>query len=417
MANVFHTTIGLFLGAALCVGCSRPQAVTAQPVALEVSHSWTSPGEVRAINEVVRAYEQAGGRWRNFSLAGFQNTEALVISRIVGGQPPGAVNFVTGPAADDLAKHGLLTPLDEVAQQGRWQAELPPALYKSLVVQGHVYSAPLNLHLSNWMFASMPALRRAGVATMPASWPEFFADLDRLKRAGMVPLAFGAQPWQEAYVFNAVFLSRAGAPLYLAVYRDKDVAALHSAAFRDAVVTFGRLRAYADAGAPGRNWNDATAMVISGDAGFQIMGDWAQAEFRRAGLRPDLDYGCSVGVIGGRANYYSDVFVFPRGGRRTEPAQQLLAKVATDPAVQARFAGRLGALPAFGRGAAAAEDVCDRRARRAMAQADGSAPASSTLLAPDVNGDLEDVISAYWAGEISEDEFIHRFATTLATAT
>lgn len=414
VANVFHTIAGLFLGASLCAACSPPPT---RPVALEVSHSWTSPGEVRAINEIVQAYETAGGRWRNFSLAGFQNTQALVISRIIGGRPPGAVNFVAGPAVHDLAEHGLLTPLDTVAQQGRWRDVLPRSLYDSLVVQGHVYSAPLNVHLSNWMFGSMPALRRAGVTAMPASWPEFFDDLERLKHAGVVPLAFGGQPWQEAYVFNAVFLSKGGAGLYLAVYRDRNVAALRSPAFRDVVETFGRLRPYADPGAPGRNWNDATAMVVAGRAGFQIMGDWVQSEFRRAGLTPGVDYGCTVGVVGGGANYFSDVFVFPRAGAQVQPGQLLLAQVATAPAVQARFAGRLGALPAFDGGTPAKADLCEARARQAMALADRSAPTAPTLVAPDVAGDLEDAISAYWAGEISEDAFIQRFATTIATAT
>jgi hypothetical protein len=33
---------------------------------------------------------------------------------------------------------------------------------------------------------------------------------------------------------------------------------------------------------PGRNWNDATAMALAGKADFQLTGDWAQTEFRRA---------------------------------------------------------------------------------------------------------------------------------------
>ncbi len=32
----------------------------------------------------------------------------------------------------------------------------------------------------------------------------------------------------------------------------------------------------------GRNWDQATAMVIKGEAGVQAMGDWAKGEFRSA---------------------------------------------------------------------------------------------------------------------------------------
>ena len=369
------------------------------------------------MNELVGAYQGAGGRWRNFSVAGFQNIDALVLSRIVGGQPPGAAVVIAGPYLDDLAEHGLLLPIDDVARDGHWRSRLPPELFDALGAKGHVYAAPLNIHVDNWLFASIGALRQAGIQSMPATWARTFDALDRLKQAGLVPLAFGGQPWQEHYVFDSVLLSKGGASFYLRVYQKRDPTAIRSPLFRDAVETFGRLRGYVDPGSPGRNWNDATAMLISGKAGFQIIGDWAQAEFRRAGQKPDVDYGCSLSVMGGGANYSSDAFVFPKAGAAVRPAQLLLARVTTRPAVQARFAADLGALPAFGGDPAISPTACDRRAEQAMAASGRSAPSSSTLLAPDVHGDLEDVISQYWAGGVSETVFIDRFATILATAT
>ena len=36
------------------------------------------------------------------------------------------------------------------------------------------------------------------------------------------------------------------------------------------------LKKFTDKSSPGRDWNLATAMVAKGDAGFQIMGDWAK---------------------------------------------------------------------------------------------------------------------------------------------
>ena len=40
-----------------------------------------------------------------------------------------------------------------------------------------------------------------------------------------------------------------------------------------------KLRGLVDPNFPGRDWNLATAMVINGKAGMQIMGDWAKGEF------------------------------------------------------------------------------------------------------------------------------------------
>ena len=67
---------------------------------------------------------------------------------------------------------------------------------------------------------------------------------------------------------------------------------MKSDGFRQAAETFGELRSMVDEGSPGRNWNDATNMVITGKAGMQIMGDWAKGEFIAAGLTAGEEYGC-----------------------------------------------------------------------------------------------------------------------------
>ncbi|MGO8396559.1 extracellular solute-binding protein, partial [Rhizobium ruizarguesonis] len=56
----------------------------------------------------------------------------------------------------------------------------------------------------------------------------------------------------------------------------------------------GKLRGYVDAGAAWRNWNDATAMLITAQAGVQFMGDWAHGAFTVAGKKPGKDYGCMI---------------------------------------------------------------------------------------------------------------------------
>lgn len=142
---------------------------------------------------------------------------------------------------------------------------------------------------------------------------ELFAVLDKLKAAGLVPLAHGGQPWQENIVFTAVLANEGGRDLYLKVLRDRDPAAIKSDAFKKVLASFKRLRSYVDTGAPGRNWNDATAMLITGRAGVQIMGDWAKGEFANANQVAGRDFGCIAGFCAG-APYIlqGDVFVFPK---------------------------------------------------------------------------------------------------------
>ena len=83
--------------------------------------------------------------------------------------------------------------------------------------------------------------------------------------------------------------------------------------FRAVAETYRRLKNYVDPGAPGRNWNDAVALVIQGKAGMHMMGDWAKGEFTAAGRTPGKDYGCFVlSNHGGGYVMGGDVFAFPK---------------------------------------------------------------------------------------------------------
>jgi glucose/mannose transport system substrate-binding protein len=139
-----------------------------------------------------------------------------------------------------------------------------------------------------------------------------------------------------------VLANLGGRELYLKVIRDRDPRAIASSEFRQVLTTFKRLHSYVDAGSPGRNWNDATALLITGRAGFQIMGDWVKAEFASAGQVPGRDYGCIPG-FGPHSPYLiqGDAFVFPRSADpQTRRAQQLLASAMTSRATQLAFSAQ-----------------------------------------------------------------------------
>ena len=74
--------------------------------------------------------------------------------------------------------------------------------------------------------------------------------------------------------------------MFTAFWGKRDAAMVKSPEFRKVAETYRKLHDYVDPGAPGRNWNDATAMVIQGKAGMQFMGDWAKGEFTAAGQTP-----------------------------------------------------------------------------------------------------------------------------------
>jgi glucose/mannose transport system substrate-binding protein len=275
---------------------------------------------------------------------------------------------------------------------------LPAPIIDVIKVGGHYYAVPLNIHMQTWFWYSKAAFQKAGITREPASMAEFFAALDKLKAAGLIPLAHGGQSWQETVLFSAILANMGGKELYLKAMRDRDQATLLSPAFRDVLLAFKRLKSYVDPGAPGRNWNDATALVIAGRAGFQVMGDWAKGEFTNANQVAGRHYGCMAGF--GPATPYliqGDVFVFPRtddaGAVR---AQSLLARVVSQPDLQVRFSKLKGSIPVRTDVNAAELDLCAQKGIEIMKDRSRQAGVTEVYLTPDQNGALQDVLTAYW---------------------
>ena len=364
----------------------------------EVIHWWTSGGESAAVKQVAQAYRDAGGVWIDTAIAGGDQSRAVTINRIVGGNPPTAAQFNTSKQFLDVIEAGMLNNVDGLARAQNWDRLLPPPIIDVIKVQGHYYAVPLNIHMQTWFWYSKAAFQKAGIAKEPGSMPEFFAALDKLKAAGLIPLAHGGQSWQETVLFSAILANMGGKELYLKAMRDRDQATLLSPQFRDVLLAFKRLKSYVDAGAPGRNWNDATALVISGKAGFQVMGDWAKGEFTNAKQVAGRHYGCMAGFSAATPYLIQgDVFVFPRTDQgQAVKAQQLLANVVSQPGLQVAFSKLKGSIPVRHDVDAAQLDLCAQKGIEIMKDRARQAGVTEVYLTPDQNGAMQDVLTAYW---------------------
>ena len=386
--------------AAAVAAPAHAAAVASAPAAprAEVIHWWTSGGESAAVKQVAQAYRNAGGIWIDTAIAGGDQSRAVTINRIVGGNPPTAAQFNTSKQFLDVIEAGMLNDVDTVARAQNWDQMLPPPIVDVIKVDGHYYAVPLNIHMQTWFWYSKAAFQKAGIAREPASMAEFFAALDKLKAAGLIPLAHGGQSWQETVLFSAILANMGGKELYLKAMRDRDQATLLGPAFRNVLLTFKRLKSYVDPGSPGRNWNDATALVIGGKAGFQVMGDWAKGEFTNARQVAGRHYGCMAG-LGPETPYLiqGDVFVFPRtDDGQAVRAQQLLANVVSQPALQVSFSKLKGSIPVRTDVDAAELDLCAQKGIEIMKDRARQAGVTEVYLTPDQNGAMQDVLTAYW---------------------
>ena len=417
----------LALGGLLTTGAAAQSAQPAGPrppvqppapnpaLRAEVIHWWTSGGESAAVKTLADAYRAAGGTWMDMAVALGEQARAVAINRIIGGNPPTAAQFNTSKQFLDLVEQGMLAPLDEVAQREGWDKFLPEVVLNVVKVKGHYYAAPVNIHMPVWIWYSKAAFAKAGITAEPRSMDELFAALDKLKAAGLVPLAHGGQAWQDNLVFTAVLTNVGGRELYLKVLRDRDAQAIQSDAFKQVLLTYKRLQGYVDKGSPGRNWNDATAMLITGKAGVQVMGDWAKGEFSVARQVPGKDFGCIAG-FGPSSPYIiqGDVLVFPKNkDPQAAKAQQLLASVVTAPATQVAFSMRKGSIPIRTDVDASQMDICAQQGLAIMKDKSRQLGNGEVYITPDQNGALADILTAYWNRNIPVEKVQKDIAAAL----
>jgi len=402
------------IAAVVFFGCAAMSAQAAGTKA-EVIHWWTSGGESAAIKELANAYNAAGGEWVDSAVAGGEQARSTAINRMVGNNAPTAAQFNTSKQFFDLIEGDMLNNVDDVAAKGNWDKVLPTPIINTIKYKGHYFAVPVNIHNPAWIWYSKAAFAKAGVTSEPKTMDELFAALDKVKAAGLVPLALGGQAWQEKMMFDAIFAYVGGAELFLKVYRDRDVNAINTPEFKKVLTTFKRLHDYVDVGSPGRDWNVATGMLISGKAGVQIMGDWAKGEFLAANQTAGKEFGCFAG-FGPKAPYVvaGDVFIMPKSSNpEVIKAQQLLATVMVAPATQVAFNNKKGSIPIRTDVDASKMDICAQQGIAAMKDKSRQLPTSTMLVPTDVEGAMQDVVTNFWNKGQSVEEAAKALAAAL----
>jgi glucose/mannose transport system substrate-binding protein len=403
------------LAAALAATVALPCAAHATD--LEVTHWWTSGGEAAAVAEFAKAFDATGNKWVDGAIAGSGETaRPIMVSRITGGDPMGATQFNHGRQAEELVAAGMMRDLDAVAEAQGWKDVInPPSLLESCTLDGHIYCIPVNIHSWQWLWLSNQAFADAGVA-VPTNWTEFVAAAPALEKAGKVPLAVGQQSWQMSGIFNDLLLGLGGKDLYLKVYEDKDADVAGGA---DVAKVFAALE---DArrmskGSNVQNWNEATSMVIAGNAGGQIMGDWAQGEFQVAGKVAGTDYTCLPGL--GEAQYITtggDAFYFPLlDDPEKSKAQEVLAEVMLSPETQVAFNLKKGSLPVRSDVDLAAANDCMKKGL-AILKEGNVLKSTDELISPDTTTQLNDLMSEFFAGTMTGADAQTRFAGLIESA-
>ncbi|MFN3844654.1 MAG: ABC transporter substrate-binding protein [Paracoccaceae bacterium] len=385
-------------------------ATTGMAVAedVEVLHWWTSGGEAAALNVLKDDLATKSIGWVDMPVAGGGGEAAMTTlrARVTAGNPPTAVQML-GFDILDWAAEDALGDLTTVATAEGWDAVVPAALQGFSKADGKWIAAPVNVHSTNWVWISKSALDAAG-GKAPESWDDLVAVLDAMKANGITPLAHGGQAWQDATVFDGVVLGM-GADFYKSAFIDLDPAALGGDQMAEAFNRLIKLSTYVDANFSGRDWNLASAMVINGEAGMQMMGDWAKGEFLKAGKVPGTDFVC-IRFPGtqGAVTFNSDQFaMFGVDSDGAKAAQSAMASAIMNPVFQSAFNVVKGSVPARTDVPNDAFDDCGKKGMADLAEANTNGKLFGSMAhghaAPaSVKNAVYDVVTAAFNGSYAD---------------
>lgn len=385
---------------------------------LEVTHWWTSGGEAAAVAEFAKAFNDGGDTWVDGAIAGSGGVaRPIIISRIIGGDPMGATQLNHGRQAEELVEAGLMTDLTELAEAEGWMDLVNPVrLLESCTLDGKVYCVPVNIHSPQWLWLSHAAFAKAGVA-VPTDWNEFVAAAPALREAGVVPLAMGQQAWQTQLAFDAMMSAIGGSDLYMQILSEKNAEVAAGPEAAEIFEAYEAARSLSE-GSNVQDWNQATNMVITGKAGGQIHGDWAQGEFQVANQVAGEDYSCLPGLglhdviaTGG------DAFYFPKTDDADVTAAQLrMASQMMSKEVQVAFNLKKGSLPIRGDVDLSSANDCMKKGLAILA-AGNVLPDGVNVLSADTAGQIQDLMVEFWNDtNVTAADAQARYAAIIADA-
>jgi glucose/mannose transport system substrate-binding protein len=279
--------------------------------------SWWAGDEAPALEALIKVFstQYPDVEVINATVAGGAGTNAKAVlkTRMLGGQPPDSFQAHAGQELiGTWVVADRMEPLDDIFKSEGWDSKFPKGLIDLLTYDGHIWSVPVNIHRSNVMWFIPENLKKWGVEA-PKTWDEFFTTAEKLKAAGVTPLALGPA-WTQSHLFESVLLATLGADDYTALFQGK--LKWSDDKVKAAFTAYAKVLEYtnSDANSLG-DWVPAAQLVEDGKAAFQIMGDWEVQKLYvkdQLAFKTGFDWAPAPGTAG-TFMMLSDAFGLPKG--------------------------------------------------------------------------------------------------------
>ncbi|MCD0486466.1 ABC transporter substrate-binding protein [Streptacidiphilus sp. ASG 303] len=347
--RAFLLATGAVAGSAVLSACGSKGGGTAAPSGeVEVFSWWTEGAENAGLQALLADFKlnQPNVSFVNRAVAGGAgaNAKAELARRLDANDPPDSFQGHAGAELSDYIAAGKLENLNDLYAEQKWADLFPKEVLPLIRSGGDYYSVPVNIHRANMLWSNPKVLKSVGADPAPKTFTAFLAGLQQVKRAGgRVPLVV-ADAWTLKHLLETVLLSSLGPQGWTALWAKG--ADWSSPRVRQALEGFHEVLTFTNASSAASSWDEASTLVGSGKAAYQIMGDWAEGSFKLTqNLQPGTDYAWApVPGTAGTFQFLSDSFTLPKGAKHRDAALAWLKECGSKSG-QLGFNGAKGSIP------------------------------------------------------------------------
>ncbi|RMF34266.1 MAG: extracellular solute-binding protein [Alphaproteobacteria bacterium] len=339
---MFHRTSKL---AAACAAATL-LASTAFAGELVINTDTSDPAPKAAFEALIKGFEAEHPdikvTWNLFDHEGYKTS----IRNFLTADAPDLANWYAGNRMLPYVKAGLFEPVDDVWEKNGLNESLASAR-DSMTIDGHLWGVPYTYY--QWgVYYRKDIFEKNGIA-VPKTFDDLIAACDKLNAAGITPITIGTKYlWTAAGVFDYLNLRTNGYKFHMDLTQGKipwtdDRVKATMANWK----TMLDHKCFIDNHASW-SWQEALAPMVQGKAAMYVMGNFAVAPLREAGLTDDqLDF-FQFPVINPDValaeDAPTDTIHIPANAKNKEEARLFLAYLARAD-VQTKINETLGQLP------------------------------------------------------------------------
>jgi raffinose/stachyose/melibiose transport system substrate-binding protein len=172
----------------------------------------------------------------------------------------------------DQAEAGLLK--DITADIADWKDTINPGAMSIYAYNGKQYGVPWDMGMIGFWY-NKALFEQAGITAPPTTWDEYLAAVQKLKDAGIQPLAIaGKDKWPSMHLWTYLLLRTGGGDELSKMIQSGDWNTDACKKAGEEVLKLNALNPYQD-GYKSADYNAEAAAVGNGKAAMELMGQWA----------------------------------------------------------------------------------------------------------------------------------------------